>query len=136
MPFENEAPIEIRKTFEAAYGAISKAKDALKPGVCGYEVDGVAREYLLSKGMPEITHATGHQIGRECHDGGTLLGPRWDRYGNAPYEKVEENMVFTLEPTILPDQKPFILMEENLVVTGSGAEYLSRRQEELILIRS
>lgn len=135
-PSEDEAPVEMRNAFEAAYGAISNARDALRPGVCGHEVDRVAREYLLSKGMPEITHATGHQIGRECHDGGTLLGPKWDRYGNAPYEKVEENMVFTLEPTILPDQKPFILMEENLVVTASGAEYLSRRQEELILIRS
>lgn len=135
-PEEYEAPIEMQRAFEAAYGAISAAREALKPGALGYEVDTVAREYLLSRGMPEITHATGHQIGRECHDGGTLLGPKWDRYGNAPYERVEENMVFTLEPTILPDKKPFILVEENLVVTNSGAEYLSRRQEELVLIRS
>lgn len=135
-PGEIKAPDEMERTFQAAYSAISKAKEALKPGVFGYQVDKVAREYLLSMGMPEITHATGHQIGRECHDGGTLLGPLWDRYGNAPYEMVEENMVFTLEPTILPNEKPFILMEENLVVKENGAEYLSRRQEHLVLIRS
>ena len=40
--------------------------------------------------MPDITHATGHQIGRAVHDGGTLLGPKWERYGEAPYDVVEE----------------------------------------------
>jgi Xaa-Pro aminopeptidase len=135
QPGETDAPPEMKYAFESAYGAISAGFAALKPGVVGWQVDQAARQYLLDRGMPEITHATGHQIGRETHDGGALLGPRWERYGAAPYGVVQENNVFTLEPTILPDTKPFILTEENVLVTANGAQYLSRRQESLVLIR-
>ncbi|THF84562.1 M24 family metallopeptidase [Cohnella fermenti] len=135
-PDEDDAPEAFRFAFRAAYDAISAAREALKPGAIGHEVDGVARRLLLDRGMPEISHATGHQIGRQTHDGGTLLGPRWERYGRAPYGTVSANMIFTLEPTILPGRMPYILLEENLVVTESGSEYLSERQESLALIRS
>jgi Xaa-Pro aminopeptidase len=135
-PDEEDAPEEMHYAFQAAYDAISQAQRALKPGAVGHEVDRVARELLLERGMPEISHATGHQIGRQTHDGGTLLGPRWDRYGSAPYGKVEKNMLFTLEPTIIPGKQPYILLEENLVVTENGSQYLSARQERLVLIRS
>jgi Xaa-Pro aminopeptidase len=135
-PDEYDAPEDMKFAFQAAYDAISAARLALKPGAIGHEVDGVARQFLLDRGMPEISHATGHQIGRQTHDGGTLLGPRWDRYGRAPYGSVEKNMIFTLEPTILPGKQPYILLEENLVVTDEGSEYLSSRQESLVLIRS
>ena len=134
-PGEVEAPAEMKYSFESAYGAISQGFEALKPGKSGYEIDRAARDYLLSRGMPEISHATGHQIGRETHDGGTLLGPLWERYGEAPRGLIAENMVFTLEPTILPSEGPFILVEENVLVTATGAKYLSRRQENLILIQ-
>lgn len=134
-PGEIEAPAQACYAFESAYGAISAGFNRLKPGVVGWQVDQAARQHLLDRGMPEITHATGHQIGRETHDGGTLLGPTWERYGDAPYGMVQENNVFTLEPTILPDTQPFILTEENVLITASGAKYLSRRQETLVLIQ-
>ncbi|MCL2377599.1 MAG: Xaa-Pro peptidase family protein [Defluviitaleaceae bacterium] len=132
---ETQAPERFRNMFDAAYNAISKAFEAAKPGVQGYMVDEAARSYLLSRGMPEITHATGHQIGQRIHDGGALFAPRWERYGNAPYGVIHPGMVFTLEPTILNDDGDFsVLCEENILVTESGAEFLSRRQEKLILV--
>lgn len=133
-PGETKAPAHIQEAFDAAHAAITAAGEALKPGVQGYEVDLVARNLLLDRGMPEITHATGHQIGRDVHDGGTLLGPRWERYGHAPYGLVEPGMVFTLEPTILPEDGPTFIVEENVLVTEAGIEYLTVRQDELILI--
>lgn len=135
-PDEDEAPPQIRKVFQAIYDAISLAGEALSPGAVGYEVDQIARNHLLSKGLPEITHATGHQIGRDVHDGGTLLGPRWERYGKAPYGPVLEGMVFTLEPTVFMDGGIHFIIEENVVVTNDGPIYLSKRQENLIYIRS
>lgn len=131
---ETRAPKLMENSFKAAYDAITKAKEAIKPGMKGYEIDKIARQHLLDCGMPEITHATGHQIGRLTHDGGTLLGPEWERYGTDVYGTIEENMVFTLEPTILRDDDYSILVEENIVVTKDGAEFLSKRQEEIILI--
>ncbi len=132
---ETQAPPEVQDTFDAIHSAISAAFEAMKPGMKGYEIDGIARQHLLDHGMPEITHATGHQIGRATHDGGTLLGPRWARYGRAPYMEIETGMVFTLEPTVLrPDGGFSAIVEENLVMTEKGAQYLSRRQDELIVI--
>ena len=131
---ETEAPPAMRETFENARDAISAAFEVVKPGKKGWEIDQTAREFLLNRGMPDITHATGHQIGLAVHDGGTLLGPRWARYGRAPYGEILEGMVFTLEPTILRDEGYSALVEENILVTEDGAEYLSRRQTELYLI--
>lgn len=134
-PGEVDAPPEMKYVFDSAYGAISAAFEQLKPGAIGWQVDQAARQHLLNRGMPEITHATGHQIGREVHDGGTLLGPRWERYGDAPFGTVQQNNIFTLEPTILPETQPYILMEENVLITADKAQYLSRRQESLVLIQ-
>lgn len=131
---EIDAPDAMKETFINAFEAISRAFSAVRPGVKGWEIDTIARSFLLEQGMPEITHATGHQIGLSTHDGGTLLGPKWPRYGSAPYGEIAEGMVFTLEPTILRDVGFSALVEENILVTGNGAEYLSRRQKELYLI--
>lgn len=133
-PGETDAPESFKKKFEAAHGAITRAFETAKPGVIGWMVDQAAREYLLSCGMPEITHATGHQLGQYEHDGGAMFGPRWERYGKAPYGVIEENMVLTLEPTILYDNDYSVLCEEDIVITKDGARFLSKRQDSLILI--
>ncbi|MFD1738942.1 M24 family metallopeptidase [Bacillus salitolerans] len=131
---ETKAPHDIQHAFNTVHEAISLAAEKMKPGVKGYEVDEIARNYYVSKGYPEIQHATGHQIGREVHDGGGLLGPRWKRYGNAPFAVIEEGNVYTIEPTIFLDNGIHFIVEENVVVTKDGIEYLTTRQDELILI--
>ena len=133
-PGETAAPKQMEDSFRAAYGAITKGFETARPGIQGIEVDTAARQFLLANGMPEITHATGHQIGRCMHDGGTMFAPAWERYGSAPYGVLEENMVFTLEPTVLRDEGFSILTEENIVITKDGARFLSRRQDHVILI--
>jgi Xaa-Pro aminopeptidase len=131
---ESRAPERFEKIFGTVYDAISKAYEVVRPGVQGWEVDKAAREYILSQGMPEITHGVGHQIGTYAHDGGTLFAPKWDRYGRAPYGVIEAGMVFTLEPSIFFEDDYCVLCEEEILVTPNGAEFLTRRQEELILL--
>ncbi|MBP1941373.1 Xaa-Pro peptidase family protein [Cytobacillus luteolus] len=133
---ESEPPKEIQEAFSAVHEAITKAAEMIKPGVKGYEVDSASRSYYVSSGYPEITHATGHQIGRDTHDGGILLGPRWKRYGNAPYGELKEGMVFTIEPTLFLDNGIHFIVEENVVVTSNGVKYLTERQNELIYIHT
>lgn len=133
-PGEDTPPPDVTDAFSAVYGAIECARSALKPGVQGYQVDAAARSYLLDHGYPEITHATGHQIGRAVHDGGVLLGPRWPRYGSAPFGLIEEGMVFTIEPTIIEEGKPSFIVEDNWIVRDGGVEPLSRRQDHLIVV--
>lgn len=133
---ETSAPPAEVKAFASAKSAIEAAFDAMAPGVAGHEVDAAARSIHLANGYPEISHATGHQIGRHVHDGGVILGPRWERYGDAPYGVLEEGNVFTIEPTILMSPQPSMLVEENVLVTADGARWLSRRQTDLWMARS
>ena len=91
-------------------------------------------ECLVSSGFPEPMYALGHQLGRAAHDGGTLLGPRWDRYGTAPTGVVEEGNVFTLEFGTAVPGRGYIGLEENVLVTADGVEWLSTPQRELWLV--
>ncbi len=128
---ETRPPAAERAAFASARQAIEAAFAALRPGVAGWQVDAAAREAHLANGFPEISHATGHQIGRHVHDGGTILGPRWERYGDAPLGEIRAGAVFTIEPTILMSPEPSMLVEEDVLVVQDGAEWLSDRQTEL-----
>jgi len=130
------APGSMQDPFDTAVGAIDEALKFIKPGVKGYDVDAAARKFITDRGFPEIRHSTGHQIGRRVHDGGTSLAPKWERYRDAPYGVLEKGMLFAVEPTVLQDDGPCVIVEENVLVTEEGVEVLSKRQTKLILIPS
>jgi Xaa-Pro aminopeptidase len=111
------------------------AAAALKPGVQGKAIDDVARNFIVSQGYEEYPHALGHQVGRFAHDGTALLGPAWEKYANKPFEPLEESMVFTIEPRLTVPGRGIATVEEMVIITASGAEFLSPPQKELILIR-
>jgi len=124
-------PEPVLRAHAAIVGGIELAAKSLKPGVAGWEVDLGVREHLASLGYPEYPHALGHHLGRACHDGGGVLGPRWERYGQAPFEVVREGSVYTLEPSIHLKGHGLVSLEEDVVVRASGAEFLSRFPREL-----
>ncbi len=132
---ETEAPAEVQKGFEVIRDAIQKVADAIKPGVTGVEMDDIARNYITDNGYPEYPHGLGHQVGREVHDGGAGLFPRWERYGNTPFMKLEERQVFTIEPRLPVEGYGVATIEEEVVITKDGCEFLSPPQKELILIK-
>ncbi|MGW8267834.1 MAG: M24 family metallopeptidase [Longimicrobiales bacterium] len=131
---ETEEPQEVRQGFDTIVTAIEKARAGLKPGVQGVEIDGIAREHIVSRGYEEYPHGLGHQVGRFAHDGTALLGPAWEKYANKPFEPIEENMVFTIEPRLLVPGRGVVTIEEMVLVTPQGAEYMSEPQKELLLI--
>jgi Xaa-Pro aminopeptidase len=131
VPREGElAPPEpVSRAFEAVVKGITLAADLLRPGAIGWEVDQAARRVITEAGYPEYGHALGHHVGRFAHDGGGLLGPRWERYGKTPFQKAEPGNVFTLEPSIEDAGGCGCLgIEEMVVVTESGCRWLSDRQ--------
>lgn len=127
-------PPDVQRAFAAVHGAISAGSAALKPGVPAWTVDAAARAHLEAAGYPEYLHALGHQVGRMAHDGGAVLGPRWERYGRLPYLLVEEGQVFTLELGVVVDGRGYLGLEEMVQVTASGCDWLSRRQSSLPVI--
>ena len=73
-------------------------------------------------------------MGRYSHDGTALLGPEWEKYGSKVLQTLEPGMVFTLEPRISVPDRGIVTVENMVVVTKDGAEYISTPQRELILI--
>ncbi len=132
---ESEPPPEVRHGFQTIVSAIEMAKQALKPGRRGFDVDKVARDYLLENGYEEYQSGLGHQVGRFAHDGTALLGPDWEKYAQKPFQPVEEGMVFTLEPRLTVPGYGLATIEEIVLVTATGAEFLSKPQKEIILIK-
>jgi Xaa-Pro aminopeptidase len=133
---ETKAPSEVQKGFNIIRDAIQKVADAIKPGVTGVEMDDIARNYIVENGYPEYPHGLGHQVGKEVHDGGAGLFPKWEKYGNAPFLKLEERQVFTIEPRLPVERYGVSTLEEEVYLTKTGCKFISKPQKELILIKS
>lgn len=134
-PGETAAPEDVMKGFRTIVRAVEESKKAMKPGVAGREIDAVARGIVTGAGYAEFPHALGHQVGRFAHDGTALLGPAWEKYAQKPFRKLEQGMVFTIEPRLTVPGRGVVTIEDMVVVTESGAEWLGRPQTELVLVR-
>lgn len=130
----SSVPEDVQRGFEAVRRAILAGFAALKPGVHGWQVDDAARRSIVQSGYPEYMHALGHQVGRVAHDGGALLGPRWERYGDRPSLGVSEGEVYTLELGVELPGRGYLGLEEMVQVTASGARWLSTPQTEMWLL--
>ncbi len=131
---ENAAPPEVLQGFNTIVDAIEKSKQAMKPGILGREIDTIARDCVIDGGYEEFPHALGHQVGRFAHDGTALLGPKWEKYAQKPLKPLEAGMVFTIEPRLTIAGRGIATVEEMVLVTDEGCEYLSNPQKEIILI--
>jgi len=129
-----EIPEQVERAFATVRKAITESAAVLQPGAIGADVDAIARRVVTDAGYEEYLHALGHQVGRNAHDGGTLLGPRWERYGDAPDGVVEAGNVFTLELGVRTADYGMVSLEEDVWVTSDGCEFLSVPQTELICV--
>jgi Xaa-Pro aminopeptidase len=130
-PGESALPSDLADGLAAVAGAIQMGAIALRPGVLGHEVDAAARSFLVNSGYPEYLHALGHQVGRVAHDGGSLLGPRWERYGRLPEIPVEEGQVYTLELGVTVAGSGYLGLEEMVRVGADGVEWITEPQRSI-----
>ncbi|MBD3218674.1 MAG: M24 family metallopeptidase [candidate division Zixibacteria bacterium] len=131
---ETEPPEEVQTAFDTVSGIIKECARQAKPGTPGYAIDAIARDMLRERGFPEYQHALGHQLGRYVHDGGVILGPKWERYGKSPYGHLQEGNVFTLEFGITVKDRGVVGLEEDVVITSKGAKFLSKPQRRIICV--
>jgi Xaa-Pro aminopeptidase len=125
----------VQRGFITIRTAIEKSRQAMKPGVTGNSIDVISREIVTDSGYPEFPHALGHQLGRVAHDGGALLGPMWEKYGDSPNQTLEAGQVFTIEPSLVVTNYGIMSLEEDVVMTKNGAEYFTEPQKEIVLIK-
>ena len=133
---ETKPPEDVQKAFETAYNAITETINYISAGKKGFEVDAVGRKVIEDGGYPTVRHSVGHQIGKECHDGGTILGPKKKTKRPAVEGIIKPGELYAIEPTVIQDNNlPCMLVEENILVNNNSIEILSRRQKELYLIK-
>lgn len=130
----DEVPADVMHGFDAVRAAILAGHELLTPGVQGWMVDAAARKTLVAAGYDEYMHGFGHQVGRVAHDGGALLGPKWERYGDRPLIPIAEGETYTLELGVTLPGRGYLGLEEMVQVTADGCKWLSQPQTEMWLI--
>ncbi len=118
---------EYEKIHRIVQEANAAGRAAAKPGARCAEVDLAARAVIERAGYgPYFTHRTGHGIGMEGHE---------DPYMRADNEQIlEPGMAFTVEPGIYLPGRNGVRIEDNVVITESGAECLSDLPRELRVV--
>jgi len=132
---ESQAPADVVRGFKVVRGAIEAGRMALRPGVPGWAVDAVARDFIVRNKFDQYMHAFGHLLGRAAHDGATVLGPRWERYAGICERLVEVGNIFTLELHVMLPDRGVMSLEEDVLVNEWGVEYLGTPQTDVLLIR-
>lgn len=120
----NDKMVEI---YNIVFEAEERALKVFRPGVTGYEVDKIARDYITEKGYGEnFGHGLGHGVGRLVHE-----MPRVSPMGKSV---LEEGMVVTDEPGIYIAGFGGVRIEDLVVITRDGYEVLSKSPKHLICI--
>lgn len=142
-PGETEPPPDVQYKWESGRQGSRIAKAAMKPGVRGVDVDRAQRAWMEARGSRPVTWGTGHPVGYWAHDTGPYLaggqlagGPFGDMLRVLrPGQTFAYDGFFTWEAEVDGVQgEKMISVEEMVVITEDGAEYLNPPQEDLILI--
>ena len=122
-----EASERHREVYAAVLRAQLAGLDALKPGVPAKEVDAAARNVLAAAGLAAyFGHGLGHGLGSVVHDLGRL--------GPTSTDTVAIGQVWTIEPGVYIPGFGGVRIEDDAVVTESGAEVLNQTPKELLTL--
>jgi Xaa-Pro dipeptidase len=117
----------LQEIYQAVMAANAAGRAAAGPGVPCQEVDRAARKVIVEASFGEhFTHRVGHGIGMEGHEGPYMVE------GNE--RPLEAGMTFTIEPGIYLPGEAGIRIEDDMVVTSTGAESLTRFNRDLTII--
>ncbi len=122
-----EVDAEYAQIHRIVQEANAAGRAAARPGVPCAAVDIAARTVIEQAGYgPYFTHRTGHGIGMEGHEEPYMRGD------NA--QILEPGMAFTVEPGIYLPGRNGVRIEDDLVITESGAESLSDMTREMKVV--
>jgi Xaa-Pro dipeptidase len=115
---------ELAEVYAVVKAANEAGRAAVRPGAAIQEVDRAARRAIEQAGYGEyFIHRTGHGLGLEEHE------EPYVREGNT--DRLEAGMTFTVEPGIYLPGRGGVRIEDNVVVTESGAAALNSMSRDL-----
>jgi Xaa-Pro aminopeptidase len=115
FPVNGKFTPDQREIYELVLKAQKAAFLTVKPGVYMEDLDATARKVIEDAGYGDyFIHGLGHFVGLDVHDAGVYQEP------------LAAGMVITIEPGIyLPDKKFGVRIEDDVLVTETGAKFLS-----------
>ncbi|MCA9214820.1 MAG: aminopeptidase P family protein [Planctomycetales bacterium] len=115
---------KLRRIYRIVLNAQEAAISKIAPGVPMCDVDAAARSVIADAGHAEhFGHGLGHGFGLEIHE--------QPRLGAKHSEPLEVGMVITVEPGIYLPGWGGVRIEDDVLVTESGHEVLSRVSKQL-----
>jgi Xaa-Pro dipeptidase len=122
-----EVEAEYHKIHRIVLEANAAGRAAGKPGVPCAAVDKAARDVIEKAGYGAyFTHRTGHGIGMEGHEEPYMRGDN--------IQLLEPGMAYTVEPGIYLPERNGVRIEDNMVITETGAECLSDMERGLLVV--
>ena len=122
-----EVETEYHKIHAIVLEANAAGRTAGRPGVTCAAVDKAARDVIERNGYGVyFTHRTGHGIGLEGHEEPYIRGDN--------QLLLEPGMAYTVEPGIYLPGRNGVRIEDNMVITESGAECLSNIPRDLRVV--
>lgn len=119
---------ELAKIHEIVQQANAAGRAAAAPGVEAAAVDHAARTVIEQAGYGAyFTHRTGHGIGIEAHEEPYMRGDN--------RQVLLSGMTFTVEPGIYLPGRGGVRIEDNILITETGADCLSTLLREMVLLK-
>jgi Xaa-Pro aminopeptidase len=116
---------KVKDLYCAVLDAQTAAKETIRPGVLAQEVDSAARNSLKRAKLAQyFTHSTGHGLGLEVHE--------MPRIGRGERTVLREGMVLTIEPGVYVEGLGGIRIEDDVLVTATGATDLTTAPREFL----
>lgn len=113
-----------KRIYQVVKEAHDQALGVVRPGVKAHKIDSVARRTIEKAGLGKyFGHGIGHGVGLAVHEG-PRIAPRRE-------ERIEEGMVFTIEPGVYIPGWGGVRIEDMVWVTSQGCELMSSVPKEL-----
>jgi Xaa-Pro aminopeptidase len=120
-------PEPLEEAYELVRRAQATAREAVRPGPEGREIDAIARGIIEDAGHGEhFGHGLGHGVGMEVHE-----APRLSRTGG---DALVAGNVVTVEPGVYLPGIGGVRIEDLVVVTERGHDVLSSTTRDLIVV--
>ncbi len=113
--------------YQTVLNAQVAACEAVKPGITCAALDKIARDVIVDAGYGQyFTHRLGHGIGISIHEFPYLT--------SISDTIITPGMTFTIEPGIYVPGIAGVRIEDDIFVTETGAEILTKHTKELIIL--
>ena len=125
--FVGHCPDGARGFYETVLAANEAGRAAIRPGATAHDVDDAVQKVLEASPHARFRrHKTGHGLGLEVHEDPYIMR------GNA--QALEPGMVFTVEPGLYDTSRFGVRIEDDVVVTETGADCLTAAPREIRVV--